>query len=139
MASINPYLHFNGNAEEAFNFYRSVFGGEFQTIMRFKDAPAGMTGTEHLSKKIMHVALPIGNGTLLAGSDTPEHMGAVTNGTNFTIALNTETEEETKRLFDGLSAGGQVTMPLEKVFWGSTFGMFTDMFGIGWMVNHNNQ
>jgi len=139
MASINPYVHFNGNAEEAFNFYRSVFGGEFLTIMRFKDAPSEITGAEHSSEKIMHVALPIGNGTLLAGSDTPEHMGQATAGSNFTIALNTETEEETKRLFDGLSAGGVVTMPLEKVFWGSTFGMFTDKFGIHWMVNHNNQ
>jgi PhnB protein len=137
MAAINPYLNFSGNCEEAFNFYKSVFGGEFLTKMRFKEAPAEYQMAENEGEKIMHVALPIGQGTILMGSDRPSAMGPTTNGNNYSISINTTSEQEAAKLFQGLSAGGQVTMPLEKAFWGAYFGMFTDKFGIQWMVNYD--
>jgi PhnB protein len=137
MTAVNPYLNFSGNCEEAFNFYRSVFGGEFSTQMRFKEVPpeAQMHATE--GEKIMHVALPIGPGTVLMGSDRPAAMGPVTTGDNSSLSITTDSEAEATRIFDGLSAGGQVTMPLEKTFWGSYFGMFTDRFGVQWMVSYD--
>ena len=137
MTAINPYLNFDGNCEEAFDFYKSVFGGEFLTVMRFKDVPAEYQMAESEGQKIMHVALPIGQGTILMGSDTPAAMGPVTNGNNYSIAIGTESEAEAARLFKGLSAGGQVTMPLDKAFWGAYFGMLTDKFGIQWMVSYD--
>ena len=137
MAAINPYLNFSGNCEEAFNFYRSVFGGEFLTLMRFKDVPAEVQMAQSEGEKIMHVSLPIGQGTVLMGSDRPAAMGPTTNGNNYYISISPESEAEATRLFNGLSAGGQVTMPLEKAFWGAYFGMCTDKFGIQWMVNYD--
>lgn len=137
MATINPYLVFNGNCEEAFNFYKSVFGGEFPYIGRMKDAPSQEPLSESDGEKIMHVTLPIGNGYVLMGSDTSEAHGLVTFGSNFSISINAESKEEATTLFDGLSAGGQVTMPLQDTFWGAYFGMFIDKFGIQWMVNHD--
>lgn len=137
MAAVNPYLNFNGNCEEVFNFYKSVFGGEFLTIMRFKDMPSEYQPPASEGEKIMHVALPIGQGTTLMGSDTPAAMGPTTTGNNFGITIIAESEEEATRLFNGLSAGGQVTMPLEKAFWGDYFGMLTDKFGIQWMVDYD--
>ncbi|MEJ7677842.1 MAG: VOC family protein [Segetibacter sp.] len=137
MAAVNPYLNFNGNAEEAFNFYKSVFGGEFPMVMRFKDVPAEYRMSESEGEKIMHIALPLGQGTMLMGSDVPEAMGKATIGTNFYVSISAQSEEEANKLFNGLSAGGQVTMPLEKAFWGDYFGMFKDKFGIQWMVNYN--
>ncbi|MGM9475560.1 VOC family protein [Pedobacter sp. GSP4] len=139
MASINPYLTFNGNCEAAFTFYKSVFGGEFPYIGKFKDMPPA-EGSAPLSaedgEKIMHVSLPISKETILMGSDTAEAFGpAVTEGNNFAISINTDSTEEADRLFNGLSAGGKVTMPMNKTFWGAYFGMFTDQFGINWMVN----
>jgi len=136
MASINPYLNFSGNCEEAFDFYRSVFGGEFLGKMRFKDVPAEDALPESEAEKIMHVALPIGQGTILMGSDKPDAMGPTTAGDNYFISISAQSEEEATRLFNGLSAGGQVAMPLERAFWGSLFGMFADKFGIQWMVNY---
>jgi PhnB protein len=130
-------LNFGGNCEEAFNFYKSVFGGEFLTVMRFKDVPAEYQMAASESEWIMHVALPIGQGTILMGSDRPAAMGPTTTGNNVYISINTESEQEATRLFNRLSAGGQVTMPLEKAFWGAYFGMFTDKFGIQWMVNYD--
>src|SRR5689334_17906242 len=139
MAAVNPYLTFNGNCEAAFTFYKSVFGGEFPYIGRFKEMPPGekpMPAED--MEKIMHVSLPIGNGTFLFGSDTSSAFGGGgTPGTNFSISINADNEAEAKKLFDGLSAGGKVTMPLEKTFWGALFGMFTDKFGINWMVNYD--
>lgn len=135
MAAVNPYLSFTDNCEEAFNFYRSSFGGEFLTIMRFGDNPADYQPAESEKNRIMHVALPIGKNTILMGSDTPTEMGTINVGNNSSIAIQAESEEEADRLFNGLSAGGQVTMPLSKVFWGDYFGMFTDKFGVQWMVN----
>lgn len=137
MATINPYLNFGGNCEEAFNFYKSVFGGDFLTMMRFNEVPAEYQMSESEGQKIMHVALPIGQGAILMGSDTPAAMGSVTNGNNYSIAIGAESEAEATKLFNGLSAGGQVTMPLAKAFWGDYFGMLTDKFGVHWMVSYD--
>jgi len=135
MAEISTYLTFVDNCEEAFNFYKSVFGGDFQTVMRFGDSPAEYQGAASEKKKIMHVSLPIGEKTILLGSDTPDSMGPVNKGNNVSIAIHPNSKEEADKLFNGLSAGGQVTMPLGDTFWGAYFGMFTDKFGIHWMVN----
>ena len=142
MKAVNPYVNFNGNCEEAFEFYRSVFGGEFLTVMRFKEVPAEELDESHQlpaseAEKIMHIALPLGQGTILMGSDIPEAMGAVTIGDNFSISISADSEAEATDLFNGLSAGGQVTMPLDKTFWGAVFGMLTDKFGIQWMVSYD--
>lgn len=136
MKSINPYLNFNGNTEEAFNFYKSVFGGEFITLQRFKDTPEASKLSAADGEKIMHVALPIGNGNILMATDVLESMGQkLTEGTNFSLAIEAESEEEATTLFNALSAGGKIEMPLQKTFWGAFFGMFADKFGIQWMIN----
>jgi PhnB protein len=136
MATINPYLLFNGNAEEAFNFYRSVFGGEFITLQRFKETPKADNVPSGDQDKIMHIALPIGQNVLMA-SDALESAGrTVTTGNNFSISVNAESEEEAEKFFNGLSAGGRANMPLEKTFWGAYFGMLTDKFDINWMVSY---
>ncbi|GAA3765844.1 VOC family protein [Flavobacterium ginsengiterrae] len=136
MAAINPYLMFNGTCEEAFLFYKSVFGGEFPYIGKYKDAPAeeGEVLSEEALNRIMHVSLPIGN-TILMGSDSHPRYGDVGFGDNFSISINTESTDEADRIFNGLSAGGKVEMPMNKTFWGAYFGMFKDKFGINWMVN----
>ncbi len=138
MAQVNPYLTFNGNCEEAFNFYKSVFGGEFAHIGRFKDMPSETPLPDEVGNLIMHVSLPISSETILMASDANEAFGQVAQaGSNVAISINTDSEEEATKLFNGLSAGGKVTMPLEKTFWGAFFGMFTDKFGIHWMVNYD--
>lgn len=137
MAAVNTYLTFDGTCEEAFNFYKSVFGGEFTYIGRFGDMPAGdsYTVAEADKNKIMHVGLPIGS-TILMGSDTSgDWAPTLVQGNNFAVSINAESQEEADKLFQGLSLGGKVTMPMEKTFWGAYFGMFTDRFGINWMVN----
>ena len=136
MATLNTYLNFNGNTEEAFNFYKSVFGGEFSTLQRLKDTPDADKIPASAQEKIMHVALPVG-GNVLMGTDVTETMPQVTFGTNSSISIDATSEEEANKLFNGLSAGGKVEMPLEKMFWGAYFGMFTDKFGVQWMVNYN--
>lgn len=138
MAALNPYLHFNGNAEEAFNFYRSVFGGEFATLSRNKDLPAGTPNLTDPSEadKILHVSLPVRD-SFLMGGDRPSFTGAATIGDNINISINAESEADARKLFDGLSAGGQVSMPLDKTFWGAFFGMLKDKFGIHWMINYD--
>lgn len=135
MARINPHINFNGNAEEAFNFYRSVFGGAFATIVRFKDIPnTEFTIPEHEADKIMHIALPIGQNMLL-GNDVPEQMGPTNENENRSkISISAESKDEAHKLFMGLSAGGQVEVPLADSPWGSYFGMFRDKYGIEWMV-----
>jgi PhnB protein len=140
MTVVNVYLTFNGNCEEAFTFYKSVFGGEFPYIGRFKDMPAEegkkMTGED--AERIMHVSLPISKETMLMGSDTGgEWASSYSRGNNFSISINTDSKVEADRLFNGLSAGGMVTMPMNKTFWGDYFGMFIDKFGISWMVSFN--
>lgn len=136
MALINPYINFNGNAEEAFNFYKSVFGGEFAKIMRFKDlSSAEFPVAEKEANKIMHIALPIGNNILMA-NDVPEHLGRVNENENRSkISVSAESREEADRLFKGLSVGGVVEFPLSDSPWGSYFGMFRDKYGIEWMVD----
>ncbi|RKR83863.1 PhnB protein [Mucilaginibacter gracilis] len=139
MPIIHPYLTFPGNAEEAFNFYKSVFGGEFTMIQRYKD----ISGSDNLgpedADKVMHIGLPIGNGNILMASDAVASMGKgqYTLGDNYSLSLGAQSEDEADRLFNGLSAGGQVTMPLQKTFWGAYFGMWTDKFGMQWMVNYD--
>jgi PhnB protein len=135
MATINPYLNFDGKAEEAFNFYKAVFGGEFVMLQRFKDTPYGEKISAADGEKIMHVALPIGNNILMA-SDSLESMGKIFQGNNFSISITAESKEEADKLFNGLSKNGTIQMPLEESFWGSYFGMLTDNFGIKWMVDY---
>jgi len=136
MPSINPHINFNGNAEEAFNFYKSIFGGEFTKVIRFKDmASAEFPVAEHEANKIMHIALPIGKDVLMA-NDVPESMGRTNENENRSkIVISAETKEEADKLFSGLSAGGQIEMPIDDSPWGSYFGMFRDKYGIEWMVN----
>ena len=141
MATINPYLNFNGNAEEAFNFYKSVFGGEFTTFQRFKDIP-DIPGCGEMSEAekegIMHVALPIGNGNVLMATDIVKSLGhSLAEGNNFSISISAESKAEAEKLFNGLSEGGKVTMPLCDAFWGAYFGIFDDKFGVQWMVNYD--
>ena len=137
MVTLNPYLNFDGHCEEAFNFYKSVFGGEFAMVMRFKDMPAEYQGATSESEKIMHVALPVGQKTILMGSDTLASMGPTTIGGNVSISISATSEEEVARLFNGLSADGHITMPLGKTFWGAYFGMLTDKFGVQWMISYD--
>ncbi len=137
MPSLNPYLNFPGNTEEAFNFYKSVFGGEFVMLQRFKDTPEAGRVPKNELNKIMHVSLPIGKGTILMATDALESMGhKITSGTNFHLSLGTDSKEEADRLFKALAAGGKVTMPLADAFWGAYFGMLTDKFGTQWMVSY---
>lgn len=137
MAQINPYIHFNGNAEEAFTFYKSAFGGEFAMIVRFKDmAIAEHPISEKEADKIMHIALPIGKSSLLMGSDTPEFMGRHNEKENRSkISVSAESKEEANHIFNSLSAGGEVEMPIGESPWGSYFGMFRDKYGIEWMID----
>jgi PhnB protein len=131
MPQINPHINFNGNAEEAFTFYKSVFGGEFAKIIRFKDmAGPEFPVPEKETNKIMHIALPIGNSALM-GNDVPESMGRTNENENRSkIYVNAESKEEAVRIFTGLSAGGQIEVPMEE-----GFGMFRDRYGIEWMVS----
>jgi PhnB protein len=136
MVTVNPYLNFSGNTEEAFNFYKTVFGGEFTFLQRFKDTPVADKVVAADQEKIMHIALPIGQGTILMATDALESMGQQLNaGNNFSLSVNVESEEAADKLFQALSAGGKVDVPMEKAFWGDYFGMLTDKFGIQWMVN----
>jgi len=137
MATINPYLNFPGNTEEAFNFYKSVFGGEFAMLQRFKDTPDCDKMPSDVQNKIMHVSLPIGNGNVLMATDAVEQMGFhLTQGNNFYICISPDSKEEADRLFNGLAEGGKISMPLKDMFWGAYYGDLTDKFGIKWMVNY---
>ncbi|GAB3722882.1 VOC family protein [Flavobacterium koreense] len=136
MALINPHLNYNGNAEEAFNFYKSVFGGEFSKITRLKDLEGpDFPVDEKDANKIMHIALPIGNNTLMA-NDVPSFLGTVNENENRSkIAVSAQSREEADKLFNGLSEGGTVEMPIQYSPWGSYFGMFRDKYGIEWMID----
>jgi PhnB protein len=135
MATINPYINFNGNAEEAFTFYKSVFGGEFGKITRFKDlSSAEFPVAENDANKIMRITLSIGKNMLIA-NDVPESMGRVSENENRSkIAVTAESKEDADRIFNGLSAGGTVEMPMAESPWGSYFAMFRDKYGIEWTV-----
>lgn len=138
MASINPYIHFNGNAEKAFDFYRAAFGGEFSRVARFKDLAGEHPFPKEEENKIMHISLPIGKNTFLMGSDTPSMMGTHNlNETRSKISVTAESKEEADKIFTGLSAGGDVEMPMADSPWGSYFGMFRDQFGIEWMISYD--
>jgi PhnB protein len=136
MALINPHINFNGNAEEAFNFYRSVFGGEFVRILRLKDISGPeFPVAEKDANKIMHIALPIGK-NILIGNDIPESMGKVNENENRSkISVSAESREEAGKIFSGLSAGGTVEVPIDDSPWGSYFGMLRDKYGIEWIVD----
>lgn len=136
MALINPHINFNGNAEEAFTFYRSVFGGEFAKVVRLKDlASPEFPVAEEDANKIMHIALPIGKSSMLMANDVPEFLGRVNENENRSkISVSAESKEEADKLFNGLSAGGEIEMPIADSPWGSYFGMFRDKYGIEWMV-----
>jgi len=137
MITVNPYLNFNGNTEDAFNFYKAVFGGEFLGLQRFRDTPYGEQMSAKDKDKIMHVALPLGKGNILMGTDVLESMGQKLDvGNNISLTINPESEAEAEKYFNSLAEGGNVMMPLEKAFWGAYFGMLTDKFGIQWMVNY---
>ena len=137
MPLINPHINFNGNAEEAFTFYKSVFGGEFAKVVRMKDlASAEFPVTEKDENKILHIALPIGKSNVLMGNDVPEFLGKVNEKENRSkISISAESKEEADQLFNRLSADGEIEMPIADSPWGSYFGMFRDKYGIEWMVD----
>ena len=136
MALINPHINFNGNAEEAFTFYKSVFGGEFAKIIRFKDlASPEFRVAEKEENKIMHIALPIGKSSMLMANDVPEIMGKTNENENRSkIVITAESKEEADKLFNGLSVGGQIEGPIGDSPWGLYFGCFRDKYGIEWIV-----
>jgi PhnB protein len=138
--AVNTYLIFNGNCEEAFQFYKSVFGGEFQYVGKYKDAPpedGGEVVSEEDSNRIMHVSLPIGSSVLM-GSDSHSRFGDVGFGDNFSISISAESTEEADKIFGGLTAEGRVDMPMQKTFWSPYFGMLKDKFGVNWMIDLAN-
>jgi PhnB protein len=137
MPKINPYIHFNGNAEEAFHFYKSVFGGAFARIARYKDfANLDNQVAEKEANKLAHIALPIGPDNMLMGSDVPEFMGPLNEAENRSkIYVTPDSKAEADRLYQGLSAGGQIEMPIGDSPWGTYFGMFRDIYGIEWMID----
>lgn len=140
MTTVNVYLNFDGNCEEAFTFYKSVFGGEFNYFGRFSDMPPSEDADPHFMQKmadrIMHVSLPISAETTLMGSDTgDQYAPELKQGNNFSISVNADSKNDADRLFNALSAGGRVNMPMTTTFWGAYFGMLTDKFGINWMMN----
>jgi PhnB protein len=141
MALINPYIHFNGNAEEAFTFYKSVFGGEFARVLRYKDLSSPeFKIAEKDANRLMHITLPIGKSNELMGSDVMEIMGQVTENDNRnTISINADSREEADQLFKGLSEGGKVEMPMADGPFGAYFGMFADKYGIEWMVSFESK
>lgn len=136
MRAINPYLNFNGNTEEVFTFYKSVFGGEFAMVMRFGEVEDQSFLSDDEKDRIMHIALPMGS-SILMGSDVPKAMGKVTTGTNIAISISAESREEADRIYAGLAEGGDATMPMDDASWGDYFGMLTDKFGIQWMISYN--
>jgi PhnB protein len=140
MKQINPYLTFNGNCEEAFLHYQSIFGGEFSHLKRHSESPATAEfemDDSHL-KKILNIALPINDVCTLIGSDANPAYGEVMFGKNVTLSLNVATKEEADKIFAALSIGGVVYMPMTDTFWGTYFGMCEDRFGMNWMINYEN-
>ncbi|WP_343704163.1 VOC family protein [Chitinophaga sp.] len=136
MANVNPYLTFDGTCEEVFNFYRSVFGGEFATVMRFKDMPGPHMEAGDDGNLVMHMALPIGQHSILMGSDRPSSFGKATKGDNFSLAIGADSREHADKLYKGLSEGGKAEMPMGDAPWGDYFGMLTDRYGIQWMISY---
>jgi PhnB protein len=133
--SLSTYLTFDGNCREAFEFYRSVFGGDFADFQTFGDGPPDMPVSEEEKGRVMHVSLPIG-GSVLMGSDSSSFGPPLAVGNNFSLSIEVTSREQCDELFAKLSAGGSVIMPLQEMFWGAYFGQWTDRFGINWMVNY---
>lgn len=138
MKAVNITLIFNGQAEAALSFYKSIFGGEYINFQRMKEMPGAPPMSAEEGEKILHAALPVGNSVLM-GMDMPAGRGTVNAGNNFMVTLDTSSEEETMRVFNRLSEGGTVTMPLGHQFWGAFFGMVNDQFGIQWMLSYVEQ
>ncbi|WP_214226151.1 VOC family protein [Pedobacter sp. B4-66] len=141
MATTNTYLNFNGDCEAAFNFYKSIFGGEFNYIGRFGEMPEteGYTVPETDKGKVMHVSLPIGSSILMGSDCGGEWAPSFVQGNNFAVSISADSKDEADRIFSALSADGKVTMPLANTFWGDYFGMLTDKFGVNWMMSYNEQ
>jgi PhnB protein len=139
--NVNPYLNFAGNAEEAFNFYKDVFGGEFSSLVRFRDMPMeGVTIPEQDQDKLMHIGLPLGDDNLLMASDMLESLGhEFVPGTNVYVSVHPDSREEADRIFAGLSQGADIEMPIADQMWGDYYGSLRDKFGVGWMVNYSEQ
>ncbi|MCD6064007.1 MAG: hypothetical protein K0R82_1918 [Flavipsychrobacter sp.] len=138
MAKMNPYLNFDGTAEEAFTFYKSVFGGEFVGVHKMNEAPGTEQLPENERNRVMHIALPIDANTTLMASDIIPSMGQkLAAGNNVHISLHPSSREEAEKLYNGLSAGGQIEMPLQDTFWGAYYGNFKDKYGINWMINYD--
>ena len=138
---VNPYLNFAGNAEEAFEFYKSVFGGEYSSVVRFGDMPMeGVTIPKEDEGKMMHISLPLGEDSVLMASDALESLGQqLVQGNNAYVSLHPESREEADRVFNGLSQGADIEMPIGDQIWGDYFGSLRDKFGVGWMINHGPQ
>ena len=139
MVSVNPYLAFDGTCEEAFEFYRSVFGGEFDSVSRYAEMPPDSGVAPEDADKIMHISLPLGDGQRLMGSDRPPGQGQTTLGDSVSVMVVPGSSEEGRRIFEALAVGGQVTMPYERQFWGDDYGQLTDRFGINWQVDYGPQ
>ena len=138
MISINSYLNFMGNTEEAMKYYKSVFGVDFTTFQRFNDSPGHEKMPKDEQEKIMHASLPMGGHNALMATDALESMGqTIVMGNNFYIVVNTESEDETDRFFNRLADGGKVQMPVNKTFWGAYCGMCQDKFGVQWMITYD--
>jgi PhnB protein len=139
MIKFNTYLNFAGNAEEAFGFYRSIFGGEFSSVVRFKDMPmAGVNIPKPAENKMMHIALPVGQNDILMASDALESLGQkLVPGNNVYISVHPDSKEEATRIFKALSAGGMVEMPIADQVWGDYYGSLKDKYGVLWMVNYS--
>ena len=139
MTTFSIYLNFNGTTEEAFNYYREVLGGNIMVIQRFKDTPEAGDVPSADADKIMHISMTVGKNMVLMGTDALESKGhKLTIGNNFYISVSTESEDETRKIFNALSNGGKVEVPLDKMFWGAYFGMCTDKFGVHWMVSFDS-
>lgn len=136
---LSTHLAYNGNCEEAFNFYKSIFGGEFAMVQRNSDIPSDVPSpvTEDEAYKILHISLPIGNSSMLMGCDMPSVMGEATRCNSFNISISTDSEADTERIYNGLLEGGKVNMPLAKTFWGAYFGMVVDKYGVQWMISYD--
>lgn len=133
--TLNIYLTFDGDCRQAFEFYRTVFGGEFETFSTFADGPDDMPVSEEDKHRVLHVSLPVGS-NMLMGSDSSSFSPSTEIGNNFSISIEADSREQCDQLFAPLSAGGSVTMPLQETFWGAYYGMWTDKFGIHWMANY---
>ena len=138
MAHISTHVAYNGNCEEAFLFYKSIFGGEFNNLMRNQDSPPNVPAPPgSVPSQILHISLPLSNGCALMGCDMPPAYGVATSGNRFNISISTGSEAETEHIYSGLLAGGKIAMPLENTFWGAYFGMVVDKYDVQWMVTYD--